>query len=94
MSRYRAESQFSTYHLGALDIALAHDISMWRGSGVPFSISHLICRCIRLTHSRVFDEDLDGREPLLERLREVIAVTDAADGHLDVRRVRHRSFVS
>ena len=64
---------------------------MWRGSGVPFSISHLICRYIRLTHSRVFDEDLDGREPLLERLREVIAVTDAADGHLDVR-VLHRSF--
>ena len=28
------------------------------------------------------DEDLDGREPLHERLREVLAVPDAADGHL------------
>ena len=32
--------------------------------------------------SRVPDEDLDGREPLHERLREVLAVPDAADGHL------------
>ena len=28
------------------------------------------------------DEDLDRREPLHERLREVLAVPDAADGHL------------
>ena len=32
--------------------------------------------------SRVPDEDLDRREPLHERLREVLAVPDAADGHL------------
>ena len=32
--------------------------------------------------SRVSDEDLDGREPLHERLREVLAVPDAADRHL------------
>ena len=32
--------------------------------------------------SRVSDEDLDGREPLHERLREVLAVPDAAYGHL------------
>ena len=34
------------------------------------------------TDSRVSDEDLDRREPLHERLREVLAVPDAADGHL------------
>ena len=35
------------------------------------------------------DEDLDGREPLHERLREVLAVPDAADGHL-----RHRHVIA